>query len=186
MQEWKQHYDNKMSNNHHTIRGWLLRVCVQASCFTNSWGPLCTWSQCAIIKCLCLKVQQSFFATNKLWCLGSASLYFPRFPNCGSGKIGCVTGSLYDPGNEHWNFSLKVWVLWKQSGETLVANPHRKFKVGFSVWFDSWEGSPNYLDLVFTEFAMEILTPISVFLASSVGYSAGCSDVCICWLSKMF
>ncbi len=84
---------------------------------------------------------------------------------------------LYDPGNEHWNFSFKDWVLWKQSGETLVANPRRKFKVGFSVCFESWEGSPNYLDLVFTEFTMEISTPISVFLACSVGYSAGCSDV---------
>ncbi len=93
MQEWKKHNDNKMSNNHHTIRGWLLRVWVQAFCFTNSRGPLCTWSQGAIIKCLCLKVQESFFATNKLWCLGSASRYFPRFPKCGSGKIGCVTGS---------------------------------------------------------------------------------------------
>ncbi len=56
-----------------------------------------------------------------------------------------------------------------------MANPHREFKVGFSVCFDSWEGLPNYLDLVFTEFAMEILTPISVFLACSVG----CSDACI-------
>jgi hypothetical protein len=76
---------------------------------------------------------------------------------------------LYDPGNEHWNFSFKDWVLWKQSGETLVANPRRKFKVGFSVCFDSWEGLPTYLDLVFTEFPMEISTPISVFLACSVG-----------------
>jgi hypothetical protein len=45
----------------------------------------------------------------------------------------------------------------------LVSNPHRKFKVDFSMCFDSWEGLRNYLCLVFTEFAMRILTPISVF-----------------------
>jgi hypothetical protein len=59
-------------------------------------------------------------------------------------------------------------------------------RFGFSACFDSWEGSPNYLDLVFTEFTMEIWTPISVFLACSVGYSAGCSDVCIFIVQNVF
>ncbi len=35
-------------SNHHIIRWWLLRVCVEASCFTNSWGPLWKCSQCAL------------------------------------------------------------------------------------------------------------------------------------------
>ncbi len=44
---------------------------------------------------------------------------------------------LYDPGNERWNFSFKDRVLRKESGEALVSDPHRKFKVDFSVCFDS-------------------------------------------------
>jgi hypothetical protein len=113
--------------------------------------------------CWCLKVQQSFLATNNLWCLGCASHSFPCFPKWGSWQNWLCNVLLYDPGNERWNFSFKDRVLRKESWEALVSNPYRKFKVDFSVCFNSWEGLHNYLGLVFTEFTMRVLTPISVF-----------------------